>query len=272
LCFQDYGKSFYFGFGHKPFEAACCKEKRCFMTDKRSIIPIEDFDAVLMHLRPLKKKYLPKKRKRHQRWVMYEREPPPYSSNKPRDFDGVFNWTMTYRRDSDIINGYGAVYKKKDFTIEDFSNVERLSDSLDSVMKTKNKMVAWFVSNCKVGSKRLEYVKELQMFIPVDIYGKCGPLKCGTRRREESCNKKIEKEYKFYLSFENNFCKDYVTEKFYKILSYYIIPIVRGSGDYAAIAPPHSYINVEDFRIPRDLANYLYYLHRNETAYMEYFK
>ncbi|KAB7498608.1 Glycoprotein 3-alpha-L-fucosyltransferase A [Armadillidium nasatum] len=194
---------------------------------------------------------------------MYEREAPPHSSKTPQIFEGVFNWTMTYRRDSDIVNGYGDVYKKKDFAIEDFSNVERLSDSLDSVMKTKTKMVAWFVSNCKTKSKRGEYAEELQRFIPVDIYGGCGLLKCGRRKEDELCYEKIEKEYKFYLSFENSFCKDYVTEKFYIIL--------RGSGDYAAIAPPHSYINVEDFRIPRDLADYLYYLHRNETAYMEYF-
>ncbi|KAL7629942.1 UNVERIFIED_CONTAM: hypothetical protein RMT77_019939 [Armadillidium vulgare] len=58
----DYGKSFRFGFGHEPFEAACCKEKRCFMTDDRSIIPIEEFDAILMHFRNLNREKLPKKR------------------------------------------------------------------------------------------------------------------------------------------------------------------------------------------------------------------
>ncbi|KAB7500495.1 Glycoprotein 3-alpha-L-fucosyltransferase A, partial [Armadillidium nasatum] len=137
-------------------------------------------------------------------------------------------------------------------------------------MKTKNKMVSWFVSNCNTPSKRGKYVEELQKFIPVDIYGDCGPLKCD-RGQGERCYKKIEKEYKFYLSFENSFCKDYVTEKFYGILNYYIIPVVRGAADYASIAPPHSYINVEDFKTPEDLANYLIYLDKNDMAYMEYF-
>ncbi|KAB7500493.1 hypothetical protein Anas_12379, partial [Armadillidium nasatum] len=53
--------------------------------------------------------------------------------------------------------------------------------------------------------------------------------------------------------------------------SYYIIPVVRGAADYASIAPPHSYINVEDFKTPEELANYLIYLDKNDTAYLEYF-
>ncbi|KAB7500494.1 hypothetical protein Anas_12378, partial [Armadillidium nasatum] len=113
---------------------------------------------------------------------------------------------------------YGNVYKKADFATEDLNSIEKFSYSLNYVMKTKNKLVSWLVSNCNTPSKRGEYVRELQKFIPVDVYGRCGPLKCGQKKQEARCYKKIEKEYKFYLSFENNFCKDYVTEKFYRIL------------------------------------------------------
>ena len=36
------------------------------------------------------------------------------------------------------------------------------------------------------------------------------------------------------------------------------------------MAPPNSYIHVEDFDTPHELAKYLDYLDRNETAYAEY--
>ena len=59
----------------------------------------------------------------------------------------------------------------------------------------------------------------------------------------------------------------------FKIYSRYdVIPVVYGYGDYAAQAPPHSYIDVLDFPKIEDLANYLIYLDKNDTAYYEYFR
>ena len=50
----------------------------------------------------------------------------------------------------------------------------------------------------------------------MDIYGDCGERKC--RKDSDQCFKDIEKNYKFYLSFENSFCTEYITEKFWQIL------------------------------------------------------
>jgi len=36
------------------------------------------------------------------------------------------------------------------------------------------------------------------------------------------------------------------------------------------IAPPNSYIHVEDFATPKDLVEYLDYLDKNDTAYYQY--
>ncbi|VDP08809.1 unnamed protein product [Schistosoma mattheei] len=41
--------------------------------------------------------------------------------------------------------------------------------------------------------------------------------------------------------------------------------------EYKRVAPPHSFIHVDQFESPEKLANYLKYLDRNDTAYNEYF-
>ena len=61
-------------------------------------------------------------------------------------------------------------------------------------------------------SRREEYVKELQRYIPVDVFGDCGSLHC--KRGSPACAARMA-HYKFYLAFENSLCTDYVTEKLF---------------------------------------------------------
>ena len=51
-----------------------------------------------------------------------------------------------------------------------------------------------------------------------------------------------------------------------------MVPVVYGAGPYDTIAPPKSYINVFDFKNVHELAEYLLYLDKNDTAYNEYFR
>ncbi len=52
-----------------------------------------------------------------------------------------------------------------------------------------------------------------------------------------------------------------------------MVPIVLGAykEDYISTLPPQSYINVDDFRSMRELADYVKYLDGNDTAYAAYF-
>ena len=82
-------------------------------------------------------------------------------------------------------------------------------------------------------------------------------------------------EYKFYLAFENSNCKDYITEKFYvNGLKNDILPVVMGARkeDYVRSAPQKSFIHVDDFDSPEDLAKYLKELDSNDDLYNEYFQ
>jgi hypothetical protein len=78
-------------------------------------------------------------------------------------------------------------------------------------------------------------------------------------------------KYKFYLAAENSLCPDYVTEKFYRGFLNDIVPVVYGGADYSQYAPPHSYINIADFRSPKELADYLLLLDKNDALYRKYF-
>ncbi|CAK9297730.1 unnamed protein product [Gordionus sp. m RMFG-2023] len=137
----------------------------------------------------------------------------------------------------------------------------------------KTKMIAWFVSNCE-SQFRLDYANTLNKYIPVDIYGKCGdsPLYCA-KEEGTKCFDMLDKDYKFYLSFENSRCKGYVTEKFFDNgLKNTIIPIVMGpsKSEYIRIAPSQSFIHVDDFPSPAHLALYLYILDSDDQLYNSY--
>lgn len=85
----------------------------------------------------------------------------------------------------------------------------------------------------------------------------------------------LDTDYKFYLAFENSNCKDYITEKFFEnSLGRKIIPIVMGAPieDYEKYAPPRSFIHVDQFASPADLAKYLHILDGNDTLYNSYFQ
>ena len=53
--------------------------------------------------------------------------------------------------------------------------------------------------------------------------------------------------FQFYLSLENSLCTDYVTEKFWKVLPYNVIPVVLNGANMSNIAPKNSYIDFKDF-------------------------
>lgn len=81
----------------------------------------------------------------------------------------------------------------------------------------------------------------------------------------------LSKDQKFYLSFENSLCIDYVTEKLFNILNYDIIPIVYGGANNSDILPVNSYNDVKNFSSSIKLANYLNYVGNNEAVYKSYF-
>jgi len=120
----------------------------------------------------------------------------------------------------------------------------------------------------------LQFAHELSKYIQVDIYGACGNFKC-SRTDANKCFELLDREYKFYLAFENSNCRDYITEKFFvNGLQRNILPIVMGARpeDYEMSSPQKSYIHVDEFESAKELAEYLNLLDKNDDLYNSYFK
>ena len=207
--------------------------------------------------------------------------------------DDWFNLTATYKPESDAKVSYHA-----------FGNLDRIhGHSLylslfrekytndpnffaRGLNKPKKGLALWIVSHCSTSSKREKYILELQKYMQVDVYGSCNSrsIRCDnykSKGEKDACMKDMFNSYKFYLSFENSNCDHYITEKYWQF--YYekyffdvnIVPIVRGASinHYGGTTFGHkTHIHVDSFDSPESLADYIHYLDRNNTAYLEYFE
>ena len=77
-----------------------------------------------------------------------------------------------------------------------------------SIRQRKNKSAYWVASHCPTDNKRENYVKTLQKYIEVDIYGKCGNLTCPFKKQRNPCEDDLTMNYYFYLAFENRSIPD----------------------------------------------------------------
>ncbi|CAH1259181.1 FUT5 [Branchiostoma lanceolatum] len=235
-------------------------------------------EAVVFHLPTLPANYtpdmMPSKRKVRQKWVLFSMESPVVTRSKNMtSYAGVFNWTMTYRGDSDVLTSYGSRSLL-------YNSLPALPSSPGkpphNFAREKDRLAVWFVSNCYAHLTRHHYAKELRKHMRIDVFGRCGKPVCTEDKRYRStCFKKTVKRYKFYLSFESYKCKEYITEKFWRnALENEVVPVVLGApkADYVRIAPPNSFIHANDFKSPKDLATYLKRLARNDKEYNKYFR
>ncbi|KAK6172985.1 hypothetical protein SNE40_016529 [Patella caerulea] len=207
-----------------------------------------------------------KKSNPNQIWVFHEMESPPITASKSwrgESWSNKFNRSMSYRVDSDLFIPYGSYNKR----------LQPLKKNITAIMKQKTKLAAIFSSHCGIPSKREIYINLLRQYIPVDFYGHCGNLTCRkSTETQKACYATTEKTYKFYLAFENTFCKDYATEKFFRSEAQDLVTVVRGGADYSKLSPEKNYIDTKDFTSVKELASYLKYLDKNETAYTEILK
>ncbi|XP_059139024.1 3-galactosyl-N-acetylglucosaminide 4-alpha-L-fucosyltransferase FUT3-like [Physella acuta] len=242
--------------------------RRCLFQNCEFVNNMSEADAVMFSARsirdhPIKPFYRPES----QRWVFYTYDPAEYNYCLDRaDIVSSFNLTSTYQLDSDFPLIFGRLRRRK-LPPKDY----------DAIFEGKTKGVAWFVSHCTTWSKRELYVEGMRSVLGVDVFGQCGELRCGPihyrTNDTHQCFPMLSKEYKFYLAFENSFCQDYITEKFFKLFSDVdVIPVVRGGFEYKKYLPTGTFIDAADFESPKALARFLQQLGQNKTEYIKILK
>lgn len=137
-------------------------------------------------------------------------------------------------------------------------------------------------SHQNVPSKRDDYVRALMKHTKIDA--------CGSSLRNKEPPKWLPRlapgqgvdvwasavldfmgSYKFTLAFENANCEGYISEKLWRALVAGSVPIYMGDPSAKKwMWADKIAIFVTDFESPKSLAEYINYLDRNDTAYLEY--
>uniref|UniRef100_A0AAF5CX85 Fucosyltransferase n=1 Tax=Strongyloides stercoralis TaxID=6248 RepID=A0AAF5CX85_STRER len=183
-----------------------------------------------------------------------------------------FNMTYTYSSKSDIQDTYygrwakGPVEESLSRYYKSISIIPKMKD-----LKKKKNYIIWTVSDCETSSKREIAMDMLRKYIPINQYGLCN----NKYLKYDMFSKKFQKLYEkhfFYLALENSDCEDYITEKYFSRVHFNSIPIVGYRKKYESIAPKNSFIAIDDFNSPKEMADYLYYLVKNKNEYLKYFE
>jgi hypothetical protein len=272
-----------------------CPVSNCKLTTNRH--RLNDSDLVLFHFRSRIDK-LPTHRFQLQRWVYINYESPHHCPLCTR-LNGYFNLSATYRSDSDFTSIYYS-----QLGMNWHSSPQEPSNK--NIAKTKTNFGFALISNCESNTKRIQYINTLNGHLNrnsnrnIDQFGYCSGVYC---KNDDDCKETLSINYKFYFAFENSYCQDYITEKFFDILKFNIVPVVMGGGEYENYVPKYfliliqfnsihfnfsiqfsflffvfvlyfrsSFINIKDYASPNDLAQYLIFLDQNDTEYNKYFK
>jgi hypothetical protein len=242
------------------FAEAACAGEFDFTRDRSRIVQA---DAVVFHLPWFKENLSTLAKYPRNLWVAWSKESKDYV---PILADAramaSFEIKMTYERSAEIWFPY----------LPKLADVSALRERAIP-QKSEEAPLVLFQSSKLDKSGRYEFATEVMTHVRTDSYGK----QLNNRTFEgpdEGWSTKFAliARYKFCLAIENSIAPDYVTEKFFDPLLAGTVPVYRGAPNIEDFAPgPKSFINAADFSGPRELAEYLNYLDRDDAAYREYF-
>ena len=232
---------------------------RCKVShDRKEVIRA---DAVLFHFYYLKQDDLPMNRSYDQIWIFLNQEPPSKITVDLGRYKHVFNWTASYRRDSKVIFSYGQIVKRKDRRQSTVPPIEQKSEFAFAA-----------VSNRFDEAQRYKILDDFcRLNSNVRLFGKFYQEKCEVKGHK-CLSKATASKYFFKFAFENNNCKDYVTEKYWNALDDGVIPVVNWWPEQipSTLIPNNSYINIYDFANISDVYSHMIQVTLNKTLFNAY--
>ena len=158
--------------------------------------------------------------------------------------------------------------KTKKIHVSFFDSIRRSILNYDYFGEKNKSHGVTVISNCADPARRYRIIGKLREYIDIDVYGRCGQPCPGDYA---SCLDLL-KPYKFYFAFENTDCRDYVTEKYWRVLERGQIPVVAWKHSMEGLVIPGSYINVYDFKDLDSAGKHIKKVSENRTLYNSYFK
>nr|XP_054773223.1 alpha-(1,3)-fucosyltransferase 11-like [Lytechinus pictus] len=250
-----------------------CGEHTCLSTSDKKVLPDPLTRGILFYGTDFRTYEAPLPRKPWHEWALLHEESP---MNNYALVHGMrlFNHTATFKRISDY-----------PITTHSLTNLEYLTERKPVPIEVKNRLrknkfapILYVQSHCDVAADRDRFVKELMKHIKVDSYGQC----LNNKKIPEHLSDPVDSmeseqfydfisKYKFHLAFENAICDDYITEKFFRPFHVGSVPIYKGSPSAHDWAPSKkSFINVDQFDSPEQLAYFIELLDTNDDIYLDY--
>lgn len=186
----------------------------------------------------------------------------------------AFNWTWSYRRDSDIWQPFGMLTQAVKVRPQEY---------FAGIAKSKTRPLVWMPETCfddkdDAPSQRQQFVAALRRYLPITEFGSCVNRTCFDKGKggristnSASCSSMLTKKFFFLLALEDDLCRDHVTDIFYRAWrdGTHVVPVVRGGADYAAYFPEGSYVDVDWFDTVQDLADFLSEMIRSRKLYAQ---
>lgn len=222
-----------------------CTFQNCYIVKNRDYFQDAlNYDAILFTPIGLSEHDLPIVRSDNQLYVFVCVEPAAYLPLDEK-WNLFFNYTWTYRLDSDLVYPFFFITNRRGERIgprinthwRNVSGMQPTRQNVINKLNNKKSAAAWFVTRCVAMSTRAAYAHGLnealkKYNLSIDSYGPCGNFYC-PKYNSTHCQNLVEKFYYFYLAFENSNCEDYVTEKLMTALMHYAVPVVLGGSNYS---------------------------------------